>query len=84
LPNNESRRIFIEKTVLPEDLEKIDIDKWVEKTKGYTIDHINELILLYFVFGHTEEESFGTLDSMVKNNDYLKNDSSENKRKIGF
>jgi SpoVK/Ycf46/Vps4 family AAA+-type ATPase len=84
LPNDESRKIFIEKTVLPDDLSKIDINKWVEKTEGYTIDHINELILLYFVFGHSEEESFETIDSMVKNNNYLKNEVSENKRKIGF
>ena len=84
LPNDDSRKIFIEKTVLSEDLSKIDIDKWVRKTEGYTIDHINELILLYFVFGHSEEESFETIDSMVKNNNYLKNEVSENKRKIGF
>lgn len=84
LPNEESRKIFIEKTVLSEDLSKIDIDKWVEKTKGYTIDHINELILLYFVFGHTEEESFETMDSMVQNNDKLDNETSTNKRKLGF
>jgi SpoVK/Ycf46/Vps4 family AAA+-type ATPase len=84
LPNDESRKIFIEKTVLSEDLSKIDIDNWVRKTEGYTIDHINELILLYFVFGHTEEESFETINSMVKNNNYLKNEVSENKRKIGF
>lgn len=85
LPNEASRRIFIEKSVLPEDLKKINIDEWVRKTKGYTIDHINELILLFFVFGHTEEESFNTIDDMVKNNSKLKNTTSVNKkRSIGF
>lgn len=85
LPNEASRRIFIEKSVLPEDLKKINIDEWVKKTKGYTIDHINELILLFFVFGHTEEESFKTIDDMVKNNSNLKNTTSVNKkRSIGF
>ena len=54
LPNSESRRMFIEKTVLPEDIKKINLDEWVKKTEGFSIDHINELILLYFVFGHTE------------------------------
>jgi hypothetical protein len=85
LPNEESRKIFIEKSVLPEDLSKIDIDKWVKKTKGYTIDHINELILLFFVFGHTEEESFETMDNMVQYNSKLRNKTSVNKKQtIGF
>lgn len=79
LPNDASRKIFIEKTVLPEDLKKIDIDAWVSKTNGYTIDHINELILLYFVYGHSEEESFATIDKMVKSNSRLKNTESVNK-----
>lgn len=85
LPNDASRKIFIEKTVLPEDLKKIDINKWVEKTKGYTIDHINELILLYFVYGHSEEESFNTISKMVKGNKNLRNVESVNKPStIGF
>lgn len=85
LPNDESRRMFIEKSVQPEDLEKIDVDKWVEKTDGFSIDHINELILLFFVFGHTEEESFETLTRMLKENDSLKNVTSVKKKsKIGF
>lgn len=84
LPNEESRKIFIEKTVLPEDLEKINIDEWVKKTEGFTIDHINELILLFFVFGHTEEESFETLYKMTKTKGMLKNTTSVTKSSIGF
>ena len=84
LPNDASRRMFIEKTVLPEDLERINLDEWVEKTEGLTIDHINELILLYFVFGHTEEESFDTIYSMSKTKGKLRNKTSVNKKSIGF
>lgn len=84
LPNAESRRIFIEKTVLPEDIEKINIDEWVEKTEGFTIDHINELILLFFVFGHSEKEAFDALFEMTKTRGMLKNKSSVNKKEIGF
>ena len=76
--------MFIEKTVLPEDLEKISIDDWVEKTEGFTIDHINELILLHFVFGHDEEESFNTIYAMTKTGGKLRNKSSVNKKTIGF
>ena len=84
LPNAESRKMFIEKTVLPEDLNKIDIDSWVEKTEGFTIDHINELILLYFVFGHSEEESFETMFRMTKTRGMLSNKSSVSAKSIGF
>jgi len=84
LPNEESRRMFISKTVQPEDLDKINLDEWVEKTEGFTIDHINELILLYFVFGHTEEESFETMYKTTKTKGKLKNKASVNKKSIGF
>ena len=84
LPNAESRKMFIEKTVLPDDLKKINIDSWVEKTEGFTIDHINELILLFFVFGHTEDEAFDTLFAMTKTRGMLKNKTSISKREIGF
>lgn len=84
LPNEASRKMFIEATVLPEDLEKINIDEWVEKTDGLTIDHINELILLHFVFGHDEEEAFDTIYAMSKTRGKLKNKTSVNKKSIGF
>lgn len=84
LPNDASRKMFIEATVLPEDLEKININEWVEKTEGLTIDHINELILLHFVFGHSEEESFETIYAMSKTRGKLKNKTSVNKKSIGF
>lgn len=84
LPNAESRKMFIEKTVFPEDLKKIDIDDWVRKTEGFTIDHINELILLFFVFGHSEEEAFETMFAMTKTKGMLKNKSSVNASTIGF
>lgn len=84
LPNSESRRMFIEKTVLPEDIKKINLDEWVKKTEGFSIDHINELILLYFVFGHTEEESFARVKKMAENNDTLVNETSTKKKVIGF
>lgn len=84
LPNEESRRIFIEKTILPEDVETINIDEWVKKTEGYTIDHINELILLHFVYGHSEDEAFEIINNMVIKNSKLKNTTSVYKGKIDF
>lgn len=79
VPNDETRKMFIEKSVLPEDLVKIDINKWVERTNGYSIDHINELILLFFVFGHTEEHAFNEVNKMVNRKGVLKNTNGKNK-----
>ena len=66
LPDEKVRRFFISHTIAPDDIKKINLDEWVTRTKGYTIDHINELILLFFVFGHTEEESFKAMDDMIR------------------
>lgn len=85
LPNEECRRVFIEQTVKSDDISKIDIDEWVKKTEGYTIDHLNELILLYFVFNHDEDEAFTDINKMVRNNNNLHNECSKNDNfKIGF
>lgn len=84
LPNAESRKIFIEKTVLPDDLKKIDVDKWVQRTKGFSIDHLNELILLVLVFGHDEEEAFETMEKMVNGNSTLRNSESIGNKQFGF
>lgn len=86
LPNEDSRKMFIECSVHKDDLSKINVDKWVENTKGYTIDHINELILLHFVFGHSEEESFERIDAMAKRKGILKNEDSLDikNKKIGI
>ena len=84
LPNAESRKIFIEKTVLPDELKKIDVDKWVQRTKGFSIDHLNELILLVLVFGHDEEEAFETMEKMVNGNSTLRNSESIGNKQFGF
>ncbi len=84
LPNAESRRLYLEKTILPEDIDMINLDDWVAKTEGYTIDHIKELTQQFFIFGNTEEESFDAVDGMVNNNNRLKNRTSVGASKLGF
>ena len=84
LPDFEGRKMFIINTVKEDDLSKIDLDKWCERTANYTIDHLNELILLFFVFGHSEEESFEMMDNMINKKGVLKNQSSIGKKMIGL
>lgn len=84
LPNAESRKMYLENTILPEDLGMINLDEWVEKTEGYTIDHIKELTQQFFILGETEEDAFATVDAMVNNNNRLRNKDSVNQSKLGF
>lgn len=84
LPDYEGRKIFITSTVQEDDLKNIDIDKWVKLTENYSIDHLNELILLYFVFGHSEEESFDIMSKMINKKGNIKNETSLNKKQIGL
>ena len=84
LPNAASRKMYLENTVFPEDLERINLDAWVERTEGFTIDHIKELTQQFFIFDNSEEEAFAAVESMVHNNNRLRNQSSVNQSKLGF
>ena len=52
--------------------------------EDYKTRMINELILLFFVFGHPEDEAFETLFAMTKTKGKLSNKTSVNKKDIGF
>ena len=85
LPNSECRRTFLQKSIFPDDLAKIDLDEWVRKTDGYTIDHLNEVIMTHFVHGETEDYAFEEVDKMVKENSKLRNKTSITKKQsMGF
>lgn len=84
LPNAESRRVYLENTIHKDDLSLIDLDKWVDMTEGYTIDHIKELIQQFFILAETEEDAFASVDAMVNNNNRLRNKDSVNQSKLGF
>jgi hypothetical protein len=64
LLNEDSRREFITKINLPEDLEKINIETWVKKTVGYTTDMLKELSDSVFINGTSEAKAFRTIDKM--------------------
>lgn len=80
LPNVEVRREFLIKTNLKEDIESIDLDKWLRRTEGYTIDFLKELSDAVFISGRDEEEVFDKIDNM-RGVSVLKNTSNE---KIGL
>lgn len=78
-PDADLRREFLIKINLPEDIDKIDLDKWVEKTEGWTVDYLKELSDSVFINGYSEEESFKEINDMIKTN-IVKNDKPKNKQ----
>lgn len=78
-PDEDLRREFLIKINLPEDIDKIDLDKWVEKTEGWTVDYLKELSDSVFINGYSEEESFKEINDMIKTN-IVKNDKPKNKQ----
>ena len=83
-PNEENRREFIIKTNLKSDLDSININEWVKKTEGWTIDYIKELCDSVFINGYSEEQSFNEINDMIQKKT-LQNDKPSNvKSKIGF
>ncbi len=60
-PNAEVRKYYLEHTLLPEDLEKIDINLWVEKTENMSIAHLRELIVSTVIQGNSFEDTIGLL-----------------------
>lgn len=64
-PDENFRREFLVKTNLKEDIDSIDLNKWVQKTNGYTTDYLNELSMAVFVNKQPEDEVFSELENMI-------------------
>lgn len=78
-PDEDLRREFLIKINLPEDIDKIDLDKWVKNTEGWTVDYLKELSDSVFINGYSEKESFKEINDMIKTN-VVKNDKPMNKQ----
>jgi SpoVK/Ycf46/Vps4 family AAA+-type ATPase len=58
------RRFFFENKILPDYLQKTRIDHWVEKTEGYTVAQLSEIVKSVFLLGCTFDEVITTLEGM--------------------
>jgi SpoVK/Ycf46/Vps4 family AAA+-type ATPase len=79
----DDRVFFFNNKLKPEDLKKIDVNKWAEDTEGMSIAHLAELIKSVLIFGSDYDEIIQTLRAMQD----FKNLSSydyENESQIGF
>lgn len=78
-PNAQVREYYIKHKLDKEDLEKIDLKKWVEKTKGLSISHLKELIVSVVILDVPFEKALSILKNMSD-----KVTSNDDAKKIGF
>lgn len=62
MPNEESRKLYLTKKT---SLSPSAINIWAEKTEGFTIAHIKELITLVFIYNKTLDEAVERLRQMA-------------------
>jgi SpoVK/Ycf46/Vps4 family AAA+-type ATPase len=67
-PDKELRRAFLSAKVHEED--NIDMDEWVEKTEGLTIDHLKDLIISVLVLDLPLDSAIEKLRVLEKDDDF--------------
>jgi SpoVK/Ycf46/Vps4 family AAA+-type ATPase len=71
LPNDATRRAYLENKIYPED--KINLEDWVKATDGLTIDHIKDLIISVLCLDIPLQEAVDRLTKI----DYTKEDDND-------
>ena len=79
--NEENRKEFLIKINLKEDIDSIDLDKWVKRSDGYTPDMLKELSDSVFINKENEDDAFKFIDT-IKNRKVVKCNNDD--KKIGF
>ena len=81
-PNAETRKFYIENKLQKGDLQRVNIPDLVDKTEGFTIDHLKEYLLSVFVFGYSHEDAMDEVTEILGTR-ILKNTKQETD-KIGY
>ncbi len=65
-PNEESRKLYFENLIGKERIPelKIDLDRWIKDTDGFSIAHLKELFVAVVIQGDSYNEAITTLQSM--------------------
>lgn len=79
-PNAENREFYLKTKLKAEDLEKINMDEFIKKTEGFTIDHLKELVLSIYVLGYDKAQAIDEITDMHSTK-MLKNSSGST---LGF
>jgi len=78
MPSIEIRKAYLESKLTSTDLEKIDLDQWLEITDGMSLAHLKELVISAIVMGRSFKEAVSHLTDL-KNAPKIKKGS-----KLGF
>jgi SpoVK/Ycf46/Vps4 family AAA+-type ATPase len=81
-PNQASRRLYFEFIIGKQKIDelKIDIEKWVKETEGYSVAHLKELFITVAILGDEFEDALATLNAMREESI----SSTDDQRKMGF
>lgn len=66
-PEAEVRKAYILGKMKPEDKKRINVQEWVEKTEGFSLSHIKELIVSVCILGKNLDDVLEHFDDMKKN-----------------
>lgn len=79
-PNLDSRILYIKYLIGERDL-GIDIEKWANDTKDFTLAHIKELFVAVVILGDDYQETLETLRTMI---DIAPDSRDEERKSMGF
>ncbi len=82
-PKMRAREFYLRSKLKPRDLRELNMEEWLKATKGFTIDHLKELVMLVFVHKRGFEEALAEVKSMIKT-PKLKNTPVEGEKRLGF
>jgi AAA+ superfamily predicted ATPase len=83
-PSADVRRYYINTKIKKEDTDKIDVEKLVKLTDGYTIDHLKEVVLSVCVLGYDVSYAIHTMNEMMSQDQIFKVEKTETKQSAGF
>ena len=66
LPGKEIRRSYIKNKLEKSDLDKIDIEEWIERTEGMSLSHLKEVVISVIIMGRSFEETIENLEGLKK------------------
>jgi len=79
MPSDKVREAYIKNKLTPEELLSIDLDEWIEKTKGLSLAHMRELVISVCAMGNTFADTMDRLNGL-KINPKIKSKNKE----VGF
>jgi DNA polymerase III delta prime subunit len=66
-PDMETRLNFLQAKILPKHQELVNVKQLAEKTDGFSVDHLKDLIVSLFCFNIPQDEAISKLREMIKN-----------------